>query len=134
MDPHPNGNLSNRVTRRNWNDLAWTQINDGHKVRRRRKGICQLSGSARTQDARILGEDLKNWGYFDNSKAKDVLLHIDQTGTVISFVLGHGWNDEEILTAFRQVGPMLAEHLNADHIKIRLIDDHLNTRKEIQIN
>ena len=98
------------------------------------KESVNYSGSATTQDARILGEDLKNWGYFDNSKAKDVLLHIDQTGTVISFVLGHGWNDEEILTAFRQVGPMLAEHLNADHIKIRLIDDHLNTRKEIQIN
>jgi hypothetical protein len=30
-------------------------------------------------------------------KNKDVLLHTDQTGTVISFVLGRGWNDEEIL-------------------------------------
>jgi undecaprenyl pyrophosphate synthase len=67
-------------------------------------------------------------------KNKDVLLHTDQTGTVISFVLGRGWNDEEILTAFKQVGPKLAQDLKADHMKIRLIDYHLNTRKEMQID
>lgn len=98
------------------------------------KDSVNYSGSATVQDAKTLGEDLKQWGYFDNSKAKDVLLHTDQTGTVISFVLGHGWDDNEILTAFKEVGPMLAEHLKSDHVKIRLIDDHLNTKKEIQIN
>jgi hypothetical protein len=98
------------------------------------KESVNYSGSATAQDAKTLGEDLKTWGYFDNSKTKDVLLHTDQTGTVISFVLSRGWDDEEILTAFKQVGPMLAQHLKADHLKIRLIDDHLNTKKEIPIS
>jgi hypothetical protein len=29
---------------------------------------------------------------------------------------------------------VLAQDLKADHMKIRLIDEHLNTRKEMQIN
>lgn len=98
------------------------------------KESVNYSGSASAQDAQTLGEALKKWGYFDNSKTKDVLLHTDQTGTVISFVLGRGWDDEEILAAFKQVGPMLAQDLKADHMKIRLIDDHLNTKKEMEIN
>jgi undecaprenyl pyrophosphate synthase len=98
------------------------------------KESVNYSGSATAQDAKTLGEALKQWGYFDNSKTKDVLLHTDQAGTTISFVLGHGWDDEEILTAFKQVGPVLAEDLKANHITIRLIDDHLNTKKEIPIN
>lgn len=98
------------------------------------KESVNYSGSATVQDAKTLGEALKQWGYFDNSKTKDVLLHTDQAGTVISFVLGHGWDDEEILTAFKQVGPVLAEDLKANHMTIRLIDDHLNTKKEIPIN
>jgi hypothetical protein len=98
------------------------------------KETVNYSGSATAQDAKILGEDLKKWGYFDNSKSKDVLLHTDQSGTVISFVLGRGWDDEEILTAFKQVGGTFAQDLKADHLKIRLIDDHLNTKKELQIN
>ena len=68
------------------------------------KEAVNYSGSATAQDAKTLGEDLKKWGYFDNSKTKDVLLSRDQNGTVISFVLGGRWNDEEILTAFKQVG------------------------------
>jgi hypothetical protein len=98
------------------------------------KESVNYSGSATAQDAKTLGEDLKKWGYFDNSKSKDVLLHTDQSGTVISFVLGRGWDDEEILTAFKQVGGTFAQDLKADHLKIRLIDDHLNTKKEIPIN
>jgi hypothetical protein len=98
------------------------------------KEAVNYSGSATAQDAKVLGEDLKKWGYFDNSKSKDVLLHTDQSGTVVSFVLGRGWNDEEIVTAFKQVGGTFAQDLKADHLKIRLIDDHLNTKNEIQVN
>jgi uncharacterized protein YxeA len=98
------------------------------------KEAVNYSGSATAQDAKVLGEDLKKWGYFDNGKSKDVLLHTDQSGTVISFVLGRGWDDEEILTAFKQAGGTFAQDLKADHLKIRLIDDHLNTKNEIPIN
>jgi hypothetical protein len=91
------------------------------------------SGSANEQEAKTFGEDLKTWGYFDNSKTKDVLLHIEPTGTVISFVVGQGWDSEEIFTALKQIGPTWAQDLKADHLKIRLIDDHLNTLKEIPI-
>jgi hypothetical protein len=98
------------------------------------KEAVNYSGNATAEDAKTLGNDLKSWGYFDNSKNKDVLLHTDQTGTVISFVLGRGWDDEEIVTAFKQVGGTFAQDLKADHLKIRLIDDHLNTKKEIPIN
>lgn len=41
---------------------------------------------------------------------------------LISFVLGRGWDDEEIVTAFKQVGRTFAQDLKADHLKIRLID------------
>jgi hypothetical protein len=98
------------------------------------KEAVNYSGSATVQDAKVLGEDLKKWGYFDNSKTKDVLLHTDQSGTVISFVLGRSWDDAEIVTAFKQVGGTFAEDLKVNHLKIRLIDDHLNTKNEIPIN
>ena len=92
------------------------------------------SGSATAQDAQALGEALKKVGFFDNTKGKDVLLHTDQTGTAISFVVGHGWDNEEIVTSFKQFGASLAQDLRVTHLTIKLIDDHLNTKKEIQIN
>jgi hypothetical protein len=98
------------------------------------KESVNYSGSATAQDAQALGEALKKIGFFDNTKATDVLLHTDQTGTAISFVLDHGWDNEEILTSFKQIGEMLVPGIRVTHLKIMLIDEHLNTKKEIQIN
>jgi hypothetical protein len=98
------------------------------------KESVNYSGSATAQDAQALGEALKKIGFFDDTKAADVLLHTDQTGTAISFVVDHGWDNEEILTSFKQIGEMLVQGLKVTHLKIRLIDEHLNTKKEIQIN
>ena len=106
----------------------------GTKYAATEKESVYYHGGANLQDAKTLGEDLKTWGYFDNGKAADVLLHTDQTGTVISFVVGQGWDSEQIFTALKKVGPTWAQHLKADHLKIRLIDDHLNTLKEIPIS
>jgi hypothetical protein len=98
------------------------------------KESVNYSGSATAQDAQALGEALKKIGFFDNTKATDVLLHSDQTGTAVSFVVDHGWDNEEILTAFKQIGDSLVQGLKATHLKVMLIDEHLNTKKEIQIN
>jgi hypothetical protein len=98
------------------------------------KESVNYSGSATAQDAQALGEALKKIGFFDNTKATDVLLHTDQTGTAVSFVVDRGWDNEEILTSFKQIGEMLLQGLKVTHLKIMLIDDHLNTKKEIQIN
>ena len=98
------------------------------------KETVNYSGSATVQDAQALGEALKKIGFFDNTKATDVLLHTDQTGTAVSFVVDHGWDNEEILTAFKQIGDSLVQGLKATHLKVMLIDEHLNTKKEIQIN
>ena len=98
------------------------------------KESVNYSGSATAQDAQALGEALKKIGFFDNTKAADVLLHTDQTGTAVSFVVDRGWDNEEILTAFKQIGTMLVPGLKVTHLKIMLIDEHLNTKKEIQID
>jgi undecaprenyl pyrophosphate synthase len=68
------------------------------------------------------------------AKAGKAMLHSDQTGTAINFVVGHGWDNKEILSNLRHFGEMLAQDLKIDHLNIRLIDDHLNTKEEIQIN
>jgi hypothetical protein len=98
------------------------------------KETVNYSGSATAQDAQSLGEALKKIGFFDNTKATDVLLHTDQAGTAVSFVVDRGWDNEEILTSFKQIGEMLVQGLKVTHLKIMLIDEHLNTKKEIQIN
>jgi hypothetical protein len=78
---------------------------------------------------------LKKIGYFDNEKAKDVLLHRDEKGTVISFVVNAtAWSDDKMLSEFKIVGDGLAADLNLHQLTLRLIDDHLNTKKEIPIN
>jgi len=106
----------------------------GTKYAATEKENVNYSGSATLQDAKALGEVLKKVGFFDNTKGKDVLLHTDQTGTAISFVVGHGWDDQEIVAWFKQFGEMVAQDLKVTHLKIMLIDDNLNTKKEIPIN
>jgi hypothetical protein len=44
------------------------------------------------------------------------------------------WTDEQMLNAFKTVGDTLATELNLHQLKLRLIHDHLNTKKEIAIN
>jgi uncharacterized protein YxeA len=117
--------------------LTWFghQLIVGNKYAATTKETVDYSGNSTKEDAKALGEELKKIGYFDNSKEKDVLLHQDQSGTVISFVVNAtAWTDEEMLNAFKTVGDTLATDLNLHQLKLRLIDDHLNTKKEIAIN
>ena len=53
---------------------------------------------------------------------------------MISFVLGRRLGRRRNSDCFQAGQWDLAQDLKADHLKIRLIDDHLNTKKELQIN
>ena len=117
--------------------LIWLghQLMVGNKYAATSKENVDYSGSSTAQDAKALGEELKKIGYFNNENAKDVLLHRDQSGTVISFVVNaSGWSDDKMAAAFKTVGDGLAADLNLHQLTLRLIDDHLNTKKEIPIN
>ena len=117
--------------------LIWFghQLIVGSKYAATTKENVDYSGSSTAQEAKALGEELKKIGYFDNEKAKDVLLHRDEKGTVISFVVNAtAWSDDKMLSEFKTVGDGLAADLNLHQLTLRLIDDHLNTKKEIPIN
>jgi hypothetical protein len=93
------------------------------------------SGNSTEPEAKALGEELKKIGYFDNKSAADVLLHRDQSGTVVSFVVNaNAWTDDKMVIMFKSIGDALAADLNLHQLKLRLIDDHLNTKLEIPIN
>jgi hypothetical protein len=117
--------------------LIWLghQLMVGNKYAATSKENVDYSGSSTAQEAKALGDELKKIGYFNNENAKDVLLHRDQSGTVISFVVNaSAWSDDKMVTAFKTVGDGLAADLNLHQLTLRLIDDHLNTKKEIPIN
>ena len=107
----------------------------GSKYAATSKENVDYSGSSTEQEAKALGEELKKIGYFNNENAKDVLLHRDEKGTVISFVVNaSGWSDDKMVPAFKTVGDGLAADLNLHQLTVKLIDEHLNTKKEIPIN
>lgn len=92
------------------------------------------SGDAKEDDARKLGEALKTTGYFDGTTSADVLLRKENGATTISFVVGDGkWNEEAVVKAFEALGAGLAPAVGGPPITVKLIDDKLNTRKEIAI-
>jgi hypothetical protein len=59
----------------------------GTKYAATSKETIYYSGDSTMQDAQALGEEFKKIGYFTDTTGKDVLLHRDQSGTVISFVM-----------------------------------------------
>ena len=91
------------------------------------------SGDATEEDARKLGEALKTAGYFDGSKPVDVLLNRKEGKTTVSFVVGTNWNNPETLQAFEVMGAELAPSVGGMPLTVKLIDDKLNTQKEIAI-
>jgi hypothetical protein len=108
----------------------------GSKYAATTKENVNYSGSSTAQDAKALGEELKKIGFFNNKNEKDVLLHKDESGTAISFVVvnASAWTDDQMLTAFKTLGDGLAADLNLHQLTVKLIDEHLNTKKEIPIN
>jgi hypothetical protein len=107
----------------------------GTKYAATSKENVDYSGNSTEQEAKALGEELKKIGYFDNKSAADVLLHQDKNGTIISFVVNaKAWTDDKMVVMFKTIGDSLATDLNLHQLKLRLIDDHLNTKIEIPIN
>ena len=91
------------------------------------------SGKASEDDAKKLGEILKENGYFGGTREMDVLLKKDDDGTVLSFVLNERWTDQEIVAGFREVGAEIANKGFGKPLTIRLIDTRLNKKNEIKI-
>ncbi len=98
------------------------------------KESVNYSGKATEEDAKKLGEILKASGYFDGSKAVDVLLKKDdKEGTVVSFVISGLGKDDTIATAFKQIGKGIALSGFGMPMTVRLMDSHLNTLKDIKV-
>ncbi len=98
------------------------------------KEAVNYSGKATEDDARKLGEVLKKEGYFTGTSSKDVLLKKDpKDGTIISFVIVKGWDDESLLTAFRDFGKTLADSGFGRPMTVRLVDTNLSEKKELKI-
>ena len=91
------------------------------------------AGDVTVDDARRVAEALREIGYFNDSKVKDVLLRRDDAEAMVSFVVGEGWNTPEILDAFKQIGEMLAAKLDSKRLRLRLVDSELKVLKEILI-
>jgi hypothetical protein len=93
------------------------------------------SGSSTEQDAKALGEELKKLGYFENKRGADVLLYRDQNGTVISLVVNaKAWHNDKTMGVLKTFGNTLAADLKLQRLKLRLIDNKLNTKREVTIN
>jgi len=113
----------------------------GHKVKMGTKYAAtpkesiNYSGTATEADAKGLGEELKEIGYFGGDTGKDVLLHKEATGTVISFVVGADkWNDETVVAGFRSIGEKVASTVGGDSVSVELLDDNLNKQKAFSID
>lgn len=107
----------------------------GTKYAATTKENIDYSGSSTEPEAKALGEELKKLGYFEDKRGADVLLHRDLSGTVISFVVyPKAWNNDKMVGALKTLGDTLVADLNLRQLKLRLIDDHLNTKKEVAIN
>jgi hypothetical protein len=94
----------------------------------------RYAGTATEADAKALGAALKEEGYFDGSGNKDVILNKGDDGTEISFVVKWGaWEDAETVTAFQTVGEAIAMSVGGPPLTVALMDDDLDTHREIEI-
>ena len=91
------------------------------------------SGSATEADARQLGEMLKQVGFFTGEKRGDVLLRRDDNGTAVSFVLGSGWNNPEIVDSFKVMARAMTDAGWPAPFTVRLIDKNLNVKNEFVV-
>jgi hypothetical protein len=93
----------------------------------------RYSGQANQNDARKLGDLLKQEGYFTGQHPKTVLLAKDGAGTTVTFVVGKdAWDDPSIVAVFRHIGDDLATNLGKP-LTVRLCDQELTVKKEIPI-
>jgi hypothetical protein len=90
-------------------------------------------GTATKEDAQALGEALKKAGFFQDHGVT-VILSKDQDGTAVSFVVKDGiWDDASMVAGFQELGRGLAPAVGGFPIKVRLINNLKQTKKEIDL-
>lgn len=105
----------------------------GKKYKVSDKESINYSGNATEDEAKKLGEMLKKMGLLTGARDADVLLKKDdKEGTVISFVVNS--TDEAVVADFRTIGEAAAKDGFGKPMTVKLLDDHLNTKKEIKID
>ena len=98
------------------------------------KETVRYAGKATEDEARQVADTLRTVGYFDNSATKDVILRKEEGKVaVIAFVVGPGWEKDEIIQAFKLIGAELSNKISTKPLTIQLVDPQLKLLKEIPI-
>ncbi|MGA3019883.1 MAG: hypothetical protein ABSF62_22415, partial [Bryobacteraceae bacterium] len=98
------------------------------------KDEVRYSGTATKEQALALGQALKTAGYFSD-RGVTVLLNKGDSGTIISFVVQPaGWTEWGKVTAFEQIGRDMASTVGGLPLKVRLVDDDVNMKKEMDVH
>jgi hypothetical protein len=117
--------------------LAWygQKLMMGTRLKINDRESVNYSGKANEAEARSLGEKLQEIGFFGGDTEKDVLLNKTDRATTVSFIIESGkWNDAEIVADIERVGRQIATSIGGPPITIKLMDDHLNTKKVLEIS
>lgn len=97
------------------------------------KDVVEFSGSATKEDAQVLGQRLKQIGYFTD-RGVTVTLSKDKGETAVSFVVREGaWNQPEMISSFEDVGRQVAPSVGGFPIKVRMMDTSGQKRKEMTV-
>jgi hypothetical protein len=92
-------------------------------------------GSATESAAKSLGDVLRSLGYFGDSQAASVFLAKERDGPTISFVVGDsGLENPTNVNAFARIVRDASKAVGGLPIKLRLIDDRLEVKKELMVN
>jgi hypothetical protein len=105
----------------------------GPKVTIGAKDEVYYSGSATENDAKAVGDKLKQMGYFTD-RGFTVFLSKDKGDTVVSFVVKEdAWNKPKMIAGFDEIGREIAPSIGGFPIKVRLVDSSRETKKEVTV-
>jgi hypothetical protein len=94
----------------------------------------RYQGTATQQEAEALGAALKTSGYFQD-KGVSVILSKGSDGTVISYVVKDGfWDDPTHVQGFADLTRALASTVGGLPIKVRLVNQAVETKKEVPVS
>lgn len=87
------------------------------------------------EDARKLGDVLKQLGRFNGEHDRTLLVARDAEGVKISFVVGEGaWNDDAAVEDFKNLGRLIRLQIFQDSpLEVRMTDERLALKKKIPI-
>jgi hypothetical protein len=98
------------------------------------KAEVRYRGTATEQEAKALGEALKNVGFFGD-RAVSVQLTKGADGTIITYVVQQGaWDDPAHVSQFEIITRGVAATVGGLPVKIRLADENLTTKKELTVH